>query len=87
MKQLLDSGSSIGANLEEAEGGQSKPDFRSKVAISRKEAYESRFWLRLLVHADKQLIPSASPLLQESTELIAILTTIKKNSESNDNRG
>ena len=63
------------------------PDFRSKVAISRKEAYESRFWLRLLVHTDTRLIPTASPLLQESNELIAILTTIKKNSETNDNRG
>ena len=87
MKQLLDSGTSIGANLEEADGGQSKPDFRSKIAISRKEAFETRFWLRLMVHADARLTPSASPLLQESNELIAILTTIKKNSETNDNRG
>jgi four helix bundle protein len=67
--------------------GQSKPDFRSKIAISRKEAFETRFWLRLMVHADARLTPSASPLLQESNELIAILTTIKKNSETNDNRG
>jgi four helix bundle protein len=86
-RQLLASGTSVGANLEEADAGQSKPDFRSKVSISRKEAYETRFWLRLLVHADRRLIPNAAPLLQESTELIAILTTIKKNSESNDGRG
>jgi four helix bundle protein len=86
-RQLLDSGTFIGANLEEADGGQSKPDFRSKIAISRKEAFETRFWLRLMVHADGRLTPSASPLLQESNELIAILTTIKKNSETNDDRG
>src|SRR5262245_6023594 len=48
-RQLLRPGTSIGANLEEADAGQSRADFRSKVAISRKEARESGYWLRLLV--------------------------------------
>jgi len=86
-RQLLKSGTSIGANLEEADAGQSKPDFRSKIAISRKEAFESRFWLRLIAYADRRLAATAGPLIQESTELVAILTTIKKHSESNDDRG
>jgi four helix bundle protein len=42
-RQLLNSGTSIGANLEEADAGQTKPDFRAKVAISRKEARETRY--------------------------------------------
>src|SRR3954447_9419730 len=69
-RQLLRSGTSIGANIEEATAAQSKPDFRSKVAISRKEARESAYWLRLLVHADKRLKDPAGPLLGETQELI-----------------
>ena len=47
-KQLLRSGTSIGANAEEAQGGQSRRDFISKIAISYKEARETHYWLRLL---------------------------------------
>jgi len=86
-RQLLNSGTSIGANLEEADAGQSKPDFRSKIAISRKEARETRYWLRLLVHADPRLKTAALPLIDESRQLINILTTIKMNSEKDDDRG
>ena len=45
--QLLDAGTSVGSNLEEAEAGQSKADFISKCRIALKEARESRYWLRL----------------------------------------
>jgi four helix bundle protein len=86
-RQLLRAGTSIGANLQEADAGESKPDFRSKVAVARKEAFESRFWLRLIVHADARLVSTTAPLLQETTELVAILTSIKRNSETNDERG
>jgi four helix bundle protein len=86
-RQLLSSGTSIGANLEEADAGQSKPDFRSKIAISRKEARETRYWLRLMVHADPGLQKPAASLIDEARQLINILTTIKLNSEQNDNRG
>ena len=86
-RQLLHSGTSVGANLEEADAGQSKPDFRSKIAISRKEARETRYWLRLMVHADGRLEQRAVPLIDESRQLIDILTTIKLNSERNENRG
>ena len=83
-RQLLRSGSSIAANLEEADAGQSKPDFRSKIAISRKEARETRYWLRLMLHADKRLEKAAAPLIDEARQLIDILTTIKLNSEQNE---
>jgi len=86
-RQLLNSGSSIGANLEEADAAQTKPDFRAKVSISRKEARETRYWLRLIAHADPALKKNAAPLIDEARQLTQILTTIKMNSEQNDNRG
>jgi four helix bundle protein len=77
-KQLLRSGTSIGANLEEAQAGQSRPDFLSKCSIARKEVRETHYWLKLL-HA-KQFIDSdtAQSLMQECEELNRILTTIIK---------
>ncbi len=55
--QLLNAGTSVGANLEEADAGQTKPDFIAKVSIARKECGEARHWLRLIAFAE----PSASP--------------------------
>src|SRR5262249_30886291 len=67
-RQLLDAGSSFGANLEEASAAQSKPDFISKCIIAAKEARESRYWLRLLV-ACKLVDPKRlSPLVVEAGE-------------------
>lgn len=82
-KQVLESGTSIGANLEEADAGQSKPDFISKCGIALKEARETHFWLRLL--RECELVPAdlISPLVTEAKELVAILTTIVKNARSN----
>lgn len=80
--QLLRSGTSIGANIEEAHGGQSKADFIAKMYISCKEARETNYWLRLLVAT--QLIPAAdlADLTNESSQLVAILTAIVKNARS-----
>ena len=86
-RQLLWAGTSVGANMEEASAGQTKPDFRAKLSISRKEAREARYWLRLLVHADDRLKDSATPLIEEARQLIQILTTIKMNSEQSERRG
>jgi four helix bundle protein len=74
--QILRSGTSIGANLEEAQAGQSKADFLSKCSISLKEARETHYWLRLLDACE--LIPTEkiAPITQEANEIIAILTTI-----------
>ena len=81
-KQVLRSGTSIGANLEEAAAGQSKADFVSKCNIALKEARETYYWLRLL--NDTEVVPAnkLSDLATESNELVAILTTIVKKSRS-----
>jgi four helix bundle protein len=71
---------SIGANLEEADAAQSRPDFISKCNISLKEARESRYWLRILDRATTEDRERITPLIHESTELIAILTTIVRKS-------
>jgi four helix bundle protein len=77
-KQLLKSGTSIGANVEEAMAGQSRADFLSKMAIASKEARESKYWLRLI--RDSKFIDEShvSYLLTESSEIIRILTAIVK---------
>ena len=82
-RQLLRSGTSIGANMEEAAAGQSRPDFISKVAVSRKEARETQYWLRLMIHADPRIQKAAAPLVDEARQLVSILTTIKLNAEAN----
>lgn len=74
--QASSAATSIGANLEEADAAQSRADFISKCSISLKEARESRYWLRILNRILQQ--ESISLLIHESTELIAILTTIIK---------
>ena len=76
--QLLRSGTSIGANIEEAQASQSEADFISKYSISCKEARETHYWLRLLVASD--IIPREhlAELLDECDQLIAILTSIIK---------
>ena len=71
--QLVASGTSIGANLEEADGAHSRADFVSKCTISLKEARESHYWLRLM-RATKKL--DDERLLAACNEIIAILTTI-----------
>ena len=81
--QILKSGTSIGANVEEATAGLSKRDFIAKMAISSKEARETNYWLRLL--RDSKLCPSVdlSELLDESEQLIKMLTAIVKTSQNN----
>lgn len=80
-KQILRSGTSIGANVEEASGSQSKKDFIAKFHISLKEAKETHYWLRLLrdsEYAEKTLIDS---FLKDCDELIIITTSILKSSK------
>jgi four helix bundle protein len=76
--QLLRSGTSIGANLEESKGGQSRADYLTKVSIALKEARETHYWLRLLVATDIVAENQLASLLDESNQLVAILTTIVK---------
>jgi four helix bundle protein len=76
-KQLFKSGTSIGANIEEALAAQSRKDFVSKMSIALKEARETRYWLRLL--QESQLVEGDySPRISEIKEIILILTSIVK---------
>ncbi|MDZ7657658.1 four helix bundle protein [Fodinibius sp.] len=84
-RQLLKSGTSIGANVEEAGAAQSKKDFVAKMAIASKEARETKYWLRLLKHSNL-LKFNASPYLKEINEIIKILTAIVKTSQQVDKR-
>ena len=76
--QVLRAGTSIGSNVEEALAGVSRADFVAKMAISSKEARETHYWLRLL--RDSKTVPAAriTPLLEQSLELVRILTAIVK---------
>lgn len=74
--QLLKSGTSIGANLEEARGGQSRADFVSKCAIALKEARESHYWLRIVDSCEILPPRRIRPLVNEANEIVAVLTTI-----------
>jgi four helix bundle protein len=85
--QLLRSGTSIGANLEEAHAGQSKPDFIAKCSIALKEARETYYWLRLLAACDLAPPERLAPLITEANELVAILSTIVKKAQSSPSRG
>lgn len=80
--QVLRSGTSIGANVEEASAAQSKIDFIAKMSISSKEARETKYWLRLLKESELTQIDVKS-LLLDIDELIRILTSIVKTSQLN----
>ena len=76
--QILRSGTSIGANVEEGQASQSEADFVSKYSIACKEARETHYWLRLLAATNLMPADKLSPLTEEANELTAILTSIVK---------
>ena len=77
-KQLLRCGTSIGANIAEAQQAQSKPDFTSKVNIALKEAYETNYWIRLL-YATKYLKEKEyESIIADCSELERLLIAITK---------
>ncbi|HMS39733.1 MAG TPA: four helix bundle protein [Pyrinomonadaceae bacterium] len=75
-KQLLRSGTSIGANVEEAQAGQSRADFIHKMAIALKEARETNYWLRLLEASGILPKEKIAELLKESDEIKKIIGAI-----------
>ena len=77
-RQLLKSGTSIGANVEEAIAGQSRADFLSKMSIASKEARETNYWLRLLRDSSLVGLSPIEDVLAESEELVKILSAIVK---------
>ena len=79
--QILDSGTSIGANVEEAVGGSSRKDFINKLQIAYKESRETRYWLRLLKEGEILEKKLADSFLKDCDEIIAILTAILNSSK------
>ena len=78
-KQIVRSGTSIGANAKEAHAGQSKADFYAKLSISLKEAAETEYWLEILHESDYIDDKSFNSINNDCTELLKILTSILKN--------
>jgi four helix bundle protein len=75
-KQLLRSGTAIGANVHEAQGGQSKADFIAKMSIAYKESLESSYWLRLIQETELIMANRISDLSHETDQLIKILSSV-----------
>ena len=82
-KQILRSGTSIGANVEEAVGGLSKKDFLAKLGIAYKKTRETRYWLRLLKDTDYISQEQAKSLLNDAEEILRIITSIQKSTKQN----
>lgn len=76
LNQLLRSSTSIGANFEESSEAESNNDVIHKLAVVRKEARETSYWLDLLSSCYPQLARTVFPLTQECSELVKILTSI-----------
>ncbi len=79
--QFIRSATSIGANYCEADDAESKRDFRHKIALCRKEARETKYWLRLIVKAMPKAREQAANLWQESKELHLIFSAILRNAK------
>ena len=82
-KQLLRCGTSIGANIEEAIGGQSGKDFFAKLTISYKEARETHYWIRLLTDTGYIQKDESESLQDDVTELLRIIGSIQKTLRAN----
>ena len=82
-KQVLRSGTSIGANIEEANQAQSKPDFIHKLSISQKESFETHYWIRILRDSDFLTDKLANSLLIDCEEIQKLITTSIKTAKTN----
>jgi len=85
-KQFLRSATSVGANIQEAQSGESKADFIHKYSIAQKEARESLYWLQLIEVS--KIIPhdNLHALISETNEITAIITTIIVNAKNRSSR-
>jgi len=80
--QVLRSGTSIGANIEEAQSGVSRADFAAKIGIASKEARETHYWLRLIRDTQLSQQDNIAPRIQEVSELLRLLTAKERSSSS-----
>ena len=82
-RQLLRSGTSVGANVTEAQAAQSRRDFIAKMSIAHKESREACYWLRLIGATEAALVDRLAPLQQELDEVGRILASILKRTKDN----
>ena len=85
-KQLLRCGTSIGANISEAQMGQSKSDFNAKMYIALKEANESKYWLKLLYATEYLTENEFNSIKTDIKEIIALLMSITKSTKMNNDK-
>ena len=85
-RQLLRSGTSIGANVEEGIGGQSRADFFSKLSIAYKEARETAYWLRLLKDTDYLSETEFNSIYPDALELCRMLGAVQRTAKRNGNK-
>ena len=83
LKQIMRSGTSIGANISESQFVQSKADFLTKMTIALKEANETRFWLKRLYAYGSLRDNEFASIIKDNEEIINILTTITKTTREN----
>ena len=81
IRQIVRSSTSIGANYMEADGGVSKKDFRNKIGICKKEAKETKHWLRMISKANPEKTEECRTLWKEAHELVLIFSKIFNNSK------
>jgi four helix bundle protein len=77
-RQVLRSGTSTGANIEEAIGSQSSKEFYAKLSIAYREARETHYWIRLLRDSNTITHKAAASMLNDCNELLRIITSIRK---------
>jgi four helix bundle protein len=82
-RQLLNAGTSIGANTEEVQGGLTRKDFIHSINIAKKEARETIYWLKIWIEAELANCKEAELILREAMEIKNILTSIVKTSQRN----
>jgi four helix bundle protein len=83
LKQIVRSGTSIGANVSEGQFAQTKPDFLTKMTIALKEANETRFWLKRLYTYGSLSDTEFDSIIKDNEEIINILTTITRTTRKN----
>ncbi len=83
ISQLVRAGTSIGANYCEADEANSKKDFINKIAISKKETKETKYWLKIIAHTIPSFHAETNSLFKEAQELNLILAAIIRNSNKN----
>lgn len=85
-KQVLRSGTSVGANYRSCQRGKSKADFIAKLAVAEEEADETCYWLELIIAAELLPRDRVEPLLAEAREITAVLTVAGRTAKKNDGK-